>query len=92
MADRRKNNGGHSTKGKAGRKPKVEEERVLQLSKQAIIDSFGSESKLWKSIADKAPDDFRYMKLLIEYRFGKPKETVENKINVASIDPIEWVK
>ena len=89
--DKRKNNKG--TRGnKGGRKPKVEEQRVLELTQKAIIDSFGSEDALWKSISDKAPEDFRYMKLLIEYRFGKPKETVENQIKVASIDPIEWVK
>jgi len=88
--DKRKNNGGSRTG--AGRKPKVEEAKVLELTQKAIIDSFGSEDALWKSISDKAPGDFRYMKLLIEYRFGKPKETVENQIKVASIDPIEWVK
>lgn len=89
--DKRKNNKG--TKGnKGGRKPKVEEQRVLELSKNAIIDVFGSESKLWQNISEKAGDDFRYMKLLMEYRFGKPKETVENTVNIASIDPIEWLE
>ena len=32
--DKRKNNGGHSTKGKAGRKPKDEENRIRDLMKQ----------------------------------------------------------
>lgn len=48
--DGRKNNGGHSTKGKAGRPPKITEKKLRTLSLAAIRKEFGSEDKMWRMI------------------------------------------
>ena len=44
--DKRKNNGGHSTKGKAGRPSKEDEEKVKRMCESAIIKVYGSLEKL----------------------------------------------
>lgn len=72
MADGRKNNGG-ARKG-AGRKPKADELKLIE-KLDNIIDSDKAIKKLHELILD---DNFNALKLYIEYRFGKPKETVEN--------------
>jgi hypothetical protein len=67
--DKRKNNGGHSTKGVAGRKSKSEEQnlvqkltpmedRALEVFKKAL-----NEEKQWA------------VKMYFEYMYGKPIET-----------------
>lgn len=72
MEDGRKNNGG-ARKG-AGRKPKADELKFIQ-KLDNIIDSDEAIKKL-KSLIE--ADNFPALKLYIEYRYGKPKETVEN--------------
>ena len=74
MADGRKNNGGHSTKGRAGRKPKADELAFIERLDN-IIDSDEAIKTLKELIKD---NNFPALKLYIEYRFGKPKETIEN--------------
>lgn len=68
-------NNGHGGKRKgAGRKPKADEIAFIdKLDK--IIDSDEALQKLKELIKD---DNFQALKLYIEYRFGKPKETIEN--------------
>jgi hypothetical protein len=73
--DGRKNNGGHSTKGFAGRKPKSDEiklvERLSPLEDTALQAlKIGVES-----------GDIRWIKLYLEYYIGKPKETKDITIN-----------
>lgn len=75
MADKRKNNGG-ARKG-AGRKKKDEEDRIRDLSINALSDVFGSEEEAFKHIAKKAKESFPHLKLIIEYGYGKPKETID---------------
>jgi len=70
--DERKNNGG-ARKG-AGRKPKVEELKFIE-KLDNIIDSEDAIKKLSELIKD---SNFNALKLYIEYRFGKPKEVIEN--------------
>lgn len=67
--DGRRNNGGHSTKGFAGRKPKAEEIELIE--RLSPLDDIAFEA-LKDGIKKK---DFRYVKLFHEYRYGKPKET-----------------
>lgn len=71
MADGRKNNGGNKN---AGRKPKIEELKFIE-KLDNIIDSDSAIKKLFELIKD---NNFNALKLYIEYRFGKPKETIEN--------------
>lgn len=69
--DKRKNNGGHSTKGFAGRKPKSEE--------QALIEKLSPlEEKAFKALENAIKSEQNWaVKLWFEYMYGKPKEKVE---------------
>ncbi|MCW5516153.1 hypothetical protein [Muriicola sp. Z0-33] len=75
MPDGRSNNGGHSTKGYAGRKPKADEDRIRGLSINALQEVFGSEEKAFEHIASMARESFPHLKLLLEYAYGKPMES-----------------
>lgn len=70
--DNRVNNGG-ARKG-AGRKPKADELKFIS-KLDNIIDSDDAIKKLKQLIQD---DNFNALKLYLEYRFGKPKEVIEN--------------
>ena len=75
MADGRKNNGGHSTKGKAGRKPKTTEDEKLKLMRSVMDDE-----TFVKSVAKKIKEGSEsLMKLWFEHLYGKPTERTENK-------------
>ena len=80
--DGRKNNGGHSTKGYAGRKSKSEE---LGLNK--MMDEIKPTKEVLQKIADIIEDDETDNKtklaasmVWINYRVGKPKERKEIKV------------
>ena len=90
MADLRKHNGGHSTKGYAGRKSK---ENQLKLIEQR--DAVEIPETLWKILADKVKEgDTQAIKIWLEYRYGKPKQStdVTTNGNQVNILPIEWVE
>jgi hypothetical protein len=73
--DGRKNNGGHSTKGFAGRKPKSEEIKLVErLSplEDAALDA------LKKGVES---GDIKWIQLYLNYYLGKPKETKDITIN-----------
>jgi hypothetical protein len=66
--DGRANNGGHSTKGKAGRKPKTDEEELIKrltplddLAYEALKEGL-EEKKSWA------------VNLFFNYKYGKPKQ------------------
>lgn len=82
--DKRKHNGG-ARKG-AGRKSKADEDRVRTLSIGAIKKVFGSEEEGWLHIAEQAKESFPHLKMLYEYSYGKPKETVENIVSMPKPD------
>ncbi len=73
--DKRKFNGGHSTKGYAGRKPKAEEQKLIE--KLTPL-----EPKAFESL-EKAIDDGESwaIKLYFDYTYGKPKETKDINVN-----------
>lgn len=58
----------------AGRKPKADELKLIE-HLDNIIDSDVALKKLHQLILD---DNFNALKLYLEYRFGKPKETIDN--------------
>jgi len=58
----------------AGRKPKEEELKIIERL-DSIIESDDALNSLKELIKDK---NFNAIKLYFEYRFGKPKETIEN--------------
>ena len=80
--DGRKNNGGHSTKGRAGRPPKVTEKKLRGFAVSAIKKAYGSEEKMWLEVAKQAKESFTHMKMLLEFTYGKPKE--QKEVNVTT--------
>ena len=58
----------------AGRKPKEDELKIIERLDN-IIESEDALNSLKELIKDK---NFNAIKLYFEYRFGKPKETIEN--------------
>lgn len=71
MADGRKNNGGHSTKGFAGRKPKAEEHKLIEKLTPLMPQAF-------KALDNAIQDEQSWaVKMYFEYMYGKPKEKVE---------------
>lgn len=89
MADGRRNNGGHSTKGFAGRKPKADEIAMIER-----MDAVLAPSEAWEALAGKVHDgDTQAIKTWLEYRYGKPKQSVDVTSKGESIaPPIQWVK
>ena len=73
MADGRKNNGGHSTKGRAGRKPKADEIKKIEM-----MDSIGDPKEAWQALWELVKDQDKYaIKTWLEHRYGKPRESQE---------------
>lgn len=66
---------GGARKG-AGRKSKASEEKVRRLGLDAIESVYGSIEKYYQHIAKESMESFPHLKLLQEYVFGKPKETI----------------
>tara|TARA_R110002073_G_scaffold261282_3_gene424132 strand:- start:313 stop:591 length:279 start_codon:yes stop_codon:yes gene_type:complete len=62
----------------AGRKPKEDEVKIKNFALNAMVEIFGSEEKAWQSLSKQAKDSFPHLKLLFEYRYGKPKERIEH--------------
>jgi len=84
MEEIKKQNGGK--REGAGRKSKADEDRIRTLSINALMNVFESEDGALEHLAKQAKvggrDGFPYLKLLFEYAYGKPKETIDmtNKI------------
>ena len=62
----------------AGRKPKEDEVKIKNFALNAMVEVFGSEEKAWQSLSKQAKDSFPHLKLLFDYRYGKPKERIEH--------------
>ena len=92
MEDKRKNNGGHKT---AGRKPKVDEQKVNNLFVIALKELYKTETDDTAKILfikDKLLDSQRGQIFIAEHIFGKPKETVETTHNINNFDIKELFK
>ena len=84
--DGRINNGGHSTKGVAGRKPKADELKLIE--KLSPLEDKAYEAL--KKLIDKG--NINAVKLWFEYMYGKPREKVSMDISADSIPLAQWVK
>lgn len=73
--DGRKNNGGHSTKGFAGRKPKSDEIKLVERLSPLEDDALAALAEGVKS------GDINWVKLYLNYYLGRPKETKDITIN-----------
>jgi hypothetical protein len=82
MEDKRKNNGGHKT---AGRKPKVEEQKVNNIFIQALKELYNKDTEDETKIAfvkNTLMESQRGQLFVAEHIFGKPKETIETTHNI----------
>jgi|TARA_B100001175_G_C19415756_1_gene593562 hypothetical protein len=71
--DNRKNNGGHSTKGFAGRPKKADELKLIEK-----LDNLIDNDEVIKTLGQQIfKGDSRAMSLYFGYRYGKPKESVD---------------
>lgn len=92
--DGRSKNGGHSTKGRAGRPPKVTEKKLRTLALDAIRKEFGSEDKMWREVVKKAKEgSIPHLNHVMAYTYGKPKEykeiDVKQTVNVPIVSFLE---
>lgn len=86
-SDGRRNNG--AVKGISrgqGRPPKAKEEDIKNFALGSMKRAFGSEKKAWEALAHMSKDSFPHLRLLWEYKYGKPKEqkdlNVKQEINI----------
>ena len=82
MEDKRKNNGGHKT---AGRKPKVEEQKVNNIFLQALKELYNKDTDDDAKIVfvkDTLLSSQRGQLFVAEHIFGKPKDIIEATHNV----------
>ena len=71
--DGRKSNGGHSTKGKAGRKPKADELKLIE-----HMDSVLVPQEAWEALAELVTEkDVQAIRLWLSYRYGQPKQSID---------------
>jgi len=90
--DKRKNNGGHSTAGKAGRQSVRDELKGVDLASPHVEESFAVIASIMQSDNENARDRITAAKLLIEYGCGKPKETVDQNVNINNFDLKDIIK
>ena len=73
MADGRKNNGGHSTKGKAGRPKKADEIKLIETMDAVMIPT-----EAWEQLAARVKDgDTQAIKTWLAYRYGQPQAKMD---------------
>ena len=79
--DNRKINGGHRTKGRAGRKPKADEIKIIEQ-----MDAVTAPKAVWQKLFEKCSEgDIQAIKTWLNYRFGMPKQVVDqNNTHVIS--------
>ena len=90
--DNRKNNGGHSTAGKAGRPSIKNELKGVDLASPHVENSFAVLASIMINSDENSRDRIAAAKLLIEYGCGKPKETIENTHNINDFNIKELFK
>lgn len=86
MADGRRNNGGHSTKGKAGRKPKAAELKIIETIDKALKASNTTMAQIWDVIIKEAKQGSKpHLDMVLNYYYGKPKEIKDINLDGAII-------
>jgi hypothetical protein len=90
--DNRKNNGGHSTAGKAGRKGLADEIKGFTLAQPHVQDAFRVIAEIMLDETKRPTDRIASAKILIEYGCGKPKETVETNLTLNDFNIKELVR
>lgn len=86
MADKRKDNGGNSTKSTKENDLRRKDKQIELIEKLTPLEPLALE-KLEKGVKD---GDFRFVKLYFEYRWGKAKETKDITLAVENNLP-DWL-
>lgn len=86
--DKRKNNGGHSTKAKGSDKRKNQYKDAVEQA--ASIDDVTDVLKMLLTKA-KSKQDVKAAQLFLEYTIGKPKQEIDQNTNITTSD-IDWTK
>lgn len=55
---------------------KAKRDRMTVYATNAIISTYGSEEAFWEMMAGKARKSFSHAKMVVEYAYGKPQDTV----------------
>ena len=84
--DKRKNNGGNSTKSKKETDLRRKDKQIELIEKLTPLEPTALE-KLKEGVDN---GDFRFIKLYFEYRWGKAKETKDIKLEVDNNFP-DWL-
>ena len=91
MPDKRKNNGGHSTKAKRPNDKRLasrdEKLKVSGYAISAIEKEYGSIEQFWAFIAKESVKSKDHLKYLVEYAWGKAPQTVDHggKVQVNNV-------
>ena len=64
---------------------KAKKERISSYAVSAMKKVFGSEEEAFENLARLGKDNFNQMKLLLEYAYGKPSDTINDKGTVNKI-------
>jgi hypothetical protein len=86
MSDKRKNNGGHSTAGKAGRKSIKDEIKAFDLASPHVEDAFKVVAGIMMNKEENSRDRIAASKLIIEYVCVKPEKTIELNHNLSDFN------
>ena len=86
MSNGRKNNGGNSTKSTKENDLRKKDKQLELIEKLSPLEPFALD-QLSKGVKN---GDFRYVKLYFEYKYGKPKETKDIKLEIDKHFP-DWM-
>lgn len=76
----------------SGRKSKDEENRIRDLMKPYSIDAVKCLAKIVTNELSRDSDKISASKLIIEYTYGKPKETVDQNITMNNFEIKDIIK
>ena len=64
----------------------AKKDRIQLSALNAIVKEYGSEQDFWNFVASQSKDSFPHLKMLMEYKYGKPEDQIYNqekpKVNI----------
>ena len=91
MADGRRNNGGHSTKGRAGRPSKAKELKLAEKIDNLIDYQDLFQDLIYIAQDSKHRDRLKAIDMILSYRLGKPTQRVESEVKLETKGLPDWV-
>lgn len=92
VLDGRRNNGGRSTKGYAGRKPLVIEQNVKAAILRAARKDKKALDEIWQKIFERCKQGSeKHIRILFDYFYGRPLETVKVEQKSMSLHVIQTI-